>query len=184
MSSDNHLPVSLSQETWDHGLPFIDICDLDLTVEQLGQAIVTNNEAGLDAGREANSRLVTAGRLLREANSRVPNFEDFLRVHCNGLSRSWAYTLIKIANGKGDEVRADARARKLRHRQKQKANPAYVRSGTDTRQLSQDALLAQFKLDFEAWLSKLDDETFKRAIPYILGQINDRDPPLTNSGVQ
>jgi len=182
MDNDNHLPAPPSHETWDRGLPFLDICDVDLTVEQLGQAIVTHNEAGLAAGKEAKNRLVAAGLLLIEAKSRVMNFEDFLRDHCNGLSHSWAYDLIAIASGKMDEVRAKAKARKLKYRQKQAAKDARVRSGTDTRftsiQLSQEVLLTQFENEFEAWLEKLDDETLKHAVSYVLRRSSDRYPTL------
>jgi hypothetical protein len=112
MDHDNHLPALPSDETWDPALPFVDICDMDLSVEQLGQAIITNYEAGIAAGNEAKNRLVTAGSLLIDAKSRNLNFEEFLRDHCNGLSHSWAYDLIAIASGKIDEVRAKAKARK------------------------------------------------------------------------
>jgi hypothetical protein len=47
MSGDNPLPAPPSRETWNHDLPFLDICDIDLSVEQLGRAIVTNNDAGV-----------------------------------------------------------------------------------------------------------------------------------------
>jgi hypothetical protein len=181
MSSNNHLPVSLAQETWDHGLPFVDIRNLDLTVEQLGQEIVTNNDAGSAASKEAQNRWVDAGRLLIEAKSRVPNFEEFLRVHCNGLSRSWAYDLMKMARGEMREVLAKARARRLKHHEKRKANGPRVRSGTDTNsssQLAQEILLAQFQNEFEIWLEQLDDETLKHAVSYVLRRSNDRNPAL------
>jgi hypothetical protein len=125
---------------------------------------------------------VAAGLLLIEAKSRVPIFEDFLRGQCNGLSRSCAHTLIDIANGKIDEVRAKARARKLKYRQKQATKEADVRSGTDTNfsssELSQEALLAQFENEFEVWLKTLDDGTLKHAVSYVLRRSNDRNPAL------
>jgi hypothetical protein len=163
MNRDNHLPVLLSPGTWEPGLPFVDICDTELPVEQLGRAIIVNYEAGLAAENEAITRLVTAGMLLLEAKSRDLNFEDFLRDHCNGLSHSWAYDLIAIARGKIDEVRAKAKARKNRHREKQAAAGAKVRarSGTDS---SQEALLAQLKKTF----AKMNDETRKQALSYVL----------------
>jgi hypothetical protein len=182
MSSDNHLPVSLSQETWDHGLAFVDISHTHWSVERLGQEIVINNEAGLAASKEARHRLVDAGHLLIEAKSRVANFEEFLRVHCNELSRSWAHDLILIASGKMDEVRAKAKARKLKYRQKRATEEATVRSGTDMRfppiPLSQKASLDHFESEFAAWLGKLDAETFKRALSCVLRLDNDRNPAL------
>jgi hypothetical protein len=44
--------------------------------------------------------------------------------------------------------------------------------------LSQDALLTQFKKEFDAWLEKLDDETLKRAVTYVVSRSNDRHPTL------
>jgi hypothetical protein len=182
MSSDNRLPVPASPATRDYGLRFLDIGDGDLTDQQLGHAIVANYKAGLTAGKEAETRLVTAGMQLIEAKSKVANFEDFVKDHCNGLSRSRAYELIDIASGKIEEVRAKTRARKLRHRQKQADKDAHVRSGTDTRfpplPLSQEASLDQFENEFVAWLGKLDDETFNRAVSCALRLDNDRNPAL------
>jgi hypothetical protein len=159
MSSDDHLPVPAVHATCDYGLRFLDIGDGDLTVQQLGHEIVANYQAGLIAGEEAETRLVTAGMQLIEAKSKVANFEDFVKDHCNGLSRSRAYELIDIASGKIEEVRAKNRARKLRHRQKQADKDAHVRSGTDTRfpplPLSQEASLDQFENAFVAWLGKM-----------------------------
>jgi hypothetical protein len=155
---------------------------MDLPDEQLGQASIANYEAGLAAGNEATNRLINAGMLLIEAKSRKLNFEDFLRDHCKGLSHSWAYDLIAIARGRMDEVRAKARARKLRYRQMRAAADARVRSGTDTEfpaiKLSQDALLAQFKKEFESWLKTLDDDTLKRAVSYVVNRSSDRFPAL------
>ena len=85
MDNDNHLHAPPSHETWDRGLPFLDICDVDLTVEQLGQAIVTNNEAGLAAGKEAENRLVAAGRLLIEGQIKG---HEFRRLPEGSLQRS------------------------------------------------------------------------------------------------
>jgi hypothetical protein len=177
----NHFPAVPCYETWDRGLLFIDICGGDLPVEQLGQAIITNYAAGMAAGNEAKNRLVAAGLLLIDVKSRNLNFEDFLKDHCKGLSHSWAYDLIAIAEGRMDEVRAKARARKLRHRQKRAAAEAHVRSGTDTGfhtiQLSQEALIAQFEKEFDAWVAKLDDERLKRAVSYVLNKTNHRRCP-------
>jgi hypothetical protein len=160
MNDDSHLPVRIPHGMSECGLPFLDICDMDLPVEQLGQAIVANSEAGRAAGNEAMNRLVTAGLLLIDAQSRGLVFDDFLRDHCNGLSRSWAYDLIAIAHGRIDEVRGKAKARKRRYREKQAAN-ARVRSGTDTK--SEGVLLAEFIKDTDARFRLMTDETLKYA---------------------
>jgi hypothetical protein len=182
MSDEKPLPVPSSQETRSHTFLFIDIDDTELTDQQLGKAIVTNHEAGLVACGEARDRFVRAGMQLIEARLRVPQFQEFLRDHCNGLSRSRAYELIAIASGKDDEVLAKARARKLRYSQKHAAENAPVRSGTDTRfppiPLSQEASLDQFENKFVAWLRNLDDATFKRAASCVLRLDNDRNPAL------
>ena len=175
MEHDNHLPALPSHGSWDTSFPFIDICDMDLPLEQLGQAIMSNYEAGQVAGKETINRLVTAGLLLIDAQSRDLNFEDFLRDHCNGLSRSWAYDLIAIACGKIEEVRAKAKARKLRYREKQAAAraDARVRPGTDTKlsgcELSREVQLAAFIKYADAQLRKMDDEMRKRAVLFVKG---------------
>ena len=63
---------------------------------------------------------MAAGRQLIVAKSRCFNFTNFLRDHCTGLSRSYAYDLIAIANGKIDKVRANSKARTQRHHLRQR----------------------------------------------------------------
>jgi hypothetical protein len=165
MNDDNHLPTPAFHRMREYGLPFAEISDTELPVEQLGQAIVANYEAGRAAGNEASNRLVTAGLLLIEAQSRGLVFEEFLRDYCNGLSRSWAYDLIAIARGKIDELRAKAKARKRRYRE-QAAN-ARVRPGTDSK--SDEVLLAEFVQDTDARFRRMSDETLKRAKSFVAG---------------
>jgi hypothetical protein len=97
MGPDNHLPACILSGTGLPGLPVVDIWYLDLSDEELGTEIVAHYEAGRTAAQEGIDRLVTVGSLLIEARSRTPNFDAFLRDHCSGLSRSWAYDLIDIA---------------------------------------------------------------------------------------
>jgi hypothetical protein len=80
MNEDNHLPDFAPHGMSARGLSFLDICDTDLPIEQLGQTILANYEAGLAAGNEAMNRFVTAGLLLIDARSRGLVFDDFLRV--------------------------------------------------------------------------------------------------------
>ena len=170
MNSDNNLPAcvfGVAQERW---LPFIDIDDLDLPDDQLGKAIMTNWEAGRTAANQAIDRLRTAGAQLVEAKERSLNFDEFLRNHCNGLSRSWAYDLIEIGRGNIAAVRAKAVARKDRHRIRKRiaAAKSSVRSGTDTnsgtRKLS---MLAEFKELVEVLFRVMDPETRQLAISYV-----------------
>jgi hypothetical protein len=96
---------------------------------QLGCDIVARIKEGDEAKAQAKSaknqateRFKAAGLLLIRAKAQAPDFKAFLRDHCDGLSRSRAYELIKIAGGKIDEVRADAAERQRKHRVRDKAN--------------------------------------------------------------
>jgi hypothetical protein len=173
MDQDDHLPAIPSRGTMEQRLPFVEVYDTELSIEQLGRAVMTNYEAGIAAGNEAANRFIAAGLQLIEAKSRGSNFEAFLRDHCNGLSHSRAYELIAIACGRLDEVRAKARERKRRFDDKQAAR---VRSGTDTK--SQDVLLANFETQVDAHFRKMGDETRQRARAYVLAWSDDGDPIL------
>ena len=167
MKSSNNPPARLF-EMRAPGLPFVDIDDLDLTEERLGKAIMTNYEAGQTAGKQAMERLMAAGRQLIEAKSRCFNFTNFLRDHCNGLSRSYAYDLIAIANGKIDKVRANSKARKQRHhlRQRIATAKASVRSGTDTKSATRRlSVLEEEAVD--VLFPIMDPETRQRAKSYV-----------------
>jgi len=135
------------------------------SIEGLGKQIVALVEAGDKAKSESNDRFTSAGLMLFEAKSRVPNFKAFLRDHCNGLSRSRAYELIDMALGKREEVRAKANERKARYR-------ARVRSGTDTKTASvlptsASAALAAFKTAVNTWLPKMDEATQQEAVAFV-----------------
>jgi hypothetical protein len=126
-------------------------CTAAPSIEGLGRQIVALVEAGDKAERQSIEKFTSAGIMLIEAKSRVPNFPAFLRDHRNGLNRSRAYELIDMALGKWDEVRAKANERKRRY-------SARVRSGTDTRTGSAlptlaSAALAAFKTaaGFQKW---------------------------------
>jgi len=169
MKSYNNPPARLF-EMRAPGLPFVDIDDLDLTEEQLGKAIMTNYEAGQTAGKQAMERLMAAGRQLIVAKSRCFNFTNFLRDHCNGLSRSYAYDLIAIANGKIDKVRANSKARKQRHhlRQRIATAKASVRSGTDTKSATRRlSVLEEFEEAVDVLFPMMDPETRQRAKSYV-----------------
>ena len=115
---------------------------------------------------------VSAGILLIEAKSSVPDFSAFLRDHCNGLSRSRAYELIKIAEGKAEDVRSKNRTRDRRRREK----VARVREPR-TRSLSAkppqppksqaQKALAQFKIAVDIWFAKMDDDAKREAVDYV-----------------
>jgi len=78
------------------------------------------NSQAKEARVEAKQRFICGGRLLIEAKRRATDFTAFLREHCNGISVSWAYKLIRMAGGEAEveKVRADARERKRRQRAK------------------------------------------------------------------
>src|SRR5215472_3248827 len=74
-------------------------------IEMLGKEILARIEAGEKAKSKSDEHFKSAGLQLIEAKRRVSDFSAFLREHCNGLSRSRAYELIAIGEGKIDEVR-------------------------------------------------------------------------------
>jgi hypothetical protein len=169
MKSYNNPPARLF-EMRAPGLPFDDIDDLDLTEEQLGKAIMTNYAAGQTAGKQAMERLMAAGRQLILAKSRGLNFTNFLRDHCNGLSRSYAYDLMAIANGKIDKVRANSKARTQRHRLRQRiaTAKASVGSGTDTKSATRRlSVLEEFEEAVDVLFLMMDPETRQRAKSYV-----------------
>jgi hypothetical protein len=146
-----------------------------LSIEQLGKQIAARVEAGEKAAAQAKDRFLSAGLMLVEAKSRVPDFSAFLRDHCNGLSRSRAYELIKIAGGDVDEVRANTNERKRRYRARRAASAATttVRSGTDaksasavTHNISAAAALAEFKFAANVWFPKMTDADLDAALAY------------------
>jgi hypothetical protein len=108
---------------------------------------------------------ISAGQMLIKAKSRVPNFLAFVRDHCNGLSRSRAYELIKIAGGNIEEVHANTNERKRRYRAKRAsaATSAHVRSGTD---MGSAIALAEFKVAVRALFPKMDEATRQAALTY------------------
>ena len=142
------------------------------TPKMLGWEIAARVEAGDKARGRADQMYVSAGILLIEARSRVPDFSAFLHDHCNGLSRSRAYELIKIAEGKPEEVRSKNRARDRRRREK----AARVR-GSRTRGLSgkqpqppksqAQKALAEFKIAVDIWFAKMDDGAKREAVDYV-----------------
>jgi hypothetical protein len=131
---------------------------------------MTNYEAGQVAGRQAVERFVVAGRQLMAAKFQGLNFTDFVRDRCNGLSRSRAYELIAIANGKVDEVRANSNARKRRHRLAQRVAAAKdcVRSGTDTKSAKRTlSVFEEFKEAVDVLFPIMDADTCQRAKSYV-----------------
>ena len=144
-----------------------------VTPEALGQDIVARIEAGDKSAERASQMHISAGLKLIEAKRLVPNFKNFLRNHCKDLSRSRAYELIKIANGKSEEVRSNNRARDRRRRDQ----AARVR-GSRTRSRSAkkspppksqaQRALAEFKVAVDIWFSKMDDNAKREAVEYTI----------------
>jgi len=91
-------------------------------------AAVADHNAAEKAVTTAQSELVSkskvVGHLLLEAKNRHPkvaDFESFLK-RVNGLGRSRAYDLLRLAGGRttDEELRKDARERVRKHRAKKK----------------------------------------------------------------
>jgi len=172
----------------DHPLtfPIVDICELEdnptsregntsttePSDERLGKEIVARVDAGDKCEDRAIDKFRSAGHMLIRAKQRVSNFSAFLRDHCNNLSRSCADELIKIAEGRFDEVRAKSNARKHRFRLRKAAAAAEagVRSGTDTDstgcQLSSAAALVAFKLAGNTLISRMDQAEAEAALAH------------------
>jgi hypothetical protein len=159
---------------------------LQISIEDLGRAILADIEEG-DQARDradqvrslADEKYMSAGLRLIEVRNRVRDFSGFLRDHCGGFSRSRAYELIAFAEGKGDKVRANARARDRRRRE----NAAGVR-GSRTRGVSvkkpepakteAQRALAEFKYAVDTWFTRMDDATKGEAVAYAIGKGKER----------
>lgn len=148
------------------------------TLETLGQEIMARIEAGDTAKDRADHLHKSAGLQLIEARNRVPDFTAFLREHCNGLSRSRAYELIDIAEGKAEEVRSKNRMRDRRRREKAvnvrepRTRSVSVAKPQPPKSQAQKAL-AEFKVAVNIWFAKMDDDAKQEAVNYAIekGQV-------------
>jgi hypothetical protein len=142
------------------------------TPEMLGQEIVTRIEAGDKSADRASQMYISAGLQLIEAKRLAPNFKKFLRDHCNDLSRSRAYELIKIANGKSEEVQSSNRSRDRRRREKAAAVRGSRTPNSSVKQQpaksQAQCALAEFKVAVDIWLSKMDDNARREAVEYVI----------------
>jgi hypothetical protein len=141
-------------------------------LERLGREIVARIEAGDKAKDRADQMYKSAGLQLIEARNRVPDFSAFLRDHCDSLSRSRAYELMAIAEGRTttEETRAKSRARAQRSR----ANKASVSATSRTRGVStkkppprmsqSQRALAEFKVAVHIYFAKMDDDAKREAV--------------------
>jgi hypothetical protein len=141
--------------------------------EMLGQDIVAWIDAGDESAEHASQMYEAAGLKLIEAKRLVPNFKEFLRIHCNDLSRSRAYELIKIANGRSAEVRSDNRARDRRRRDKAagvrepRTRGFSVKKPQPPKSQSQKAL-AEFKYAVNIRIPQMDDDAKREAVAYVI----------------
>jgi hypothetical protein len=146
---------------------------VSVTLEMLGRHIVARIEAGDKSAERATQMYISAGLKLIEAKRLVPNFKNFLRDHCNNLSRSRAYELIKIANGKSEEVRSNNRTRDHRRREKAagvrepRTPSSPVKKPQPPKSQAQRAL-AEFKVAVDVWFSKMDDNAKREAVEYVI----------------
>lgn len=146
---------------------------VSVTLDALGQEIVARIGAGDKSAERASQMYISAGLKLLEAKRLVPNFKKFLRNHCSDLSRSRAYELIKIANGKSEEVRSNNRTRDRRRRDKaasvrEPRTPSLsVKKPQPPKSQAQSAL-AEFKAAVDIWFSKMDDNAKREAVEYVI----------------
>jgi hypothetical protein len=146
---------------------------VSVTAETLGQEIVARIGAGDKSAERASQMYISAGLNLIEAKRLFPDFKAFLRDHCNGLSRSRAYELIEIANGKSEEVRSKNRTRDRRRRDKaagvrgSRTPNSSVKKPQPPKSQAQRAL-AEFKAAVDIWFSKMDDSAKREAVEYAI----------------
>jgi hypothetical protein len=144
-------------------------------IEELGRGIVARVSLGDRAKDRAEHMYRSAGLQLIEARSRVNDFSAFLRDHCPDLSRSRAYELIAIAEGKGDEVRSKARGRDRRRREKaagvrgSRTRGVSVRKPEPAEPEAQKAL-AEFKVAVDIWFAKMDEANRRDAVAYAISR--------------
>lgn len=146
------------------------------TLEYIGRDIVARIEAGDKARGRADDMYRSAGLQLIEARNRVADFSAFLRQHCKGLSRSRAYELIAIAEGKGEDVRSNNRARDHRRRNKAAGvrEPRTLDVSTPSHQPPKSQAewaLREFKVAADIYFAKMDGETKRAAVAYVNGKI-------------
>jgi hypothetical protein len=143
------------------------------SVEMLGQDIVARIASGDKNKAKAEEMYKSAGLQLIEARQRVPDFKAFLRDHCDGLSRSRAYELIKIAEGKSEEVRSNNRARDLRRRENQGGvRGSRTRSAKKPKPPQSQSRLAlkEFKYAVNIRFPEMDDDARREAVAYVLAR--------------
>jgi len=144
-----------------------------VTLETLGQEIMARVEKGDTAKDRAEQLYISAGLQLIEARGRVPDFSAFLRNHCKDLSRSRAYELIAIAEGKAEELRSKNRVRDRRRREKAagvrepRTRSESVSTPRPPKSEAQKAL-AEFKVAVDVWFAKMDDDAKREAVHYAI----------------
>lgn len=144
---------------------------VSVPVETLGREIVAKIEAGDKSSERANQMYISAGLHLIEAKDSVTNFKAFLRDHCNDLSRSRAYELIKIANGKSGEVQSSNRTRDRRRREKalrvrEPRTPGFSAKKPQHPKSQSDRALTEFKYAVKNWFPQMDADARREAIAY------------------
>lgn len=148
---------------------------LSVTPEMLGQDIIARIEAGDKSAERASKMYISAGLALIEAKRLVPNFKNFLRNHCGDLSRSRAYELINIANGKSEEVRSNNRTRDRRRREKlahvrgSRTGSLSVKKSPPSKSQAQFAL-AEFKYAVNTRFPQMDDAARREAVAYVIAK--------------
>jgi hypothetical protein len=150
---------------------------VSVPLDALGRDIVARIEAGDKARGRADDMYNSAGLQLIEARARVPDFSVFLRDHCNGLSRSRAYELIAIAEGKAEEVRSKNRTRDRRRREKAarvrepRTRGVATKNPQPPKSKAQWAL-AEFKVAADTYFRHMDDEAQRAAFAYVKSKVS------------
>jgi hypothetical protein len=139
-------------------------------IEMLGKEILARIEAGEKAKSKSDEHFKSAGLQLIEAKGRVSDFSAFLREHCNGLSRSRAYELIAIGEGKIDEVRTKTRQRTQRHRAetaKAKTVTVSATQRTPKQTSKSEWALREFKAAADSYMPSMDAKAKQQALAYV-----------------
>ena len=170
--------MSWNNNTWKWRAPLLPIEEL----QTLGEEIVARIDAGDKAKGRAADMYLSAGLHLLKAKERVGrNFRAFLKDHCNGLEKTRAYELMKIAKGDTttEEVRAKTNARTQRHRAKAaeakkatKTKTASSKVSATQRTLSQsEKAWSELKYSIDHWLPKMDATTKQKVLAYVTAKV-------------
>jgi hypothetical protein len=146
--------------------------DVNLELAELGEEIAADIAAGDAAKEEAEHHYRCAGINLVGAKKQAANFEAFLHQH--GISKSRAYELIAIAEGRSTpkDIREKANARKKRHRKKTAiAKPPVPKSSVPERTEQEPPDAEWTWHQFKDAVDKMDAATKQKALDSIIEKV-------------